>query len=199
MLFGAAVIPPVLNLLNQAYGFAGAPGAHAAASALPAPQATLISALAKGVIQGQIDWGLIGIGVLVGLVLIAVDETLRRTKGYGLPPLATGIGIYLPAATTLTVMVGALVGWRYERWAASSRNPEAAKRMGVLLASGLIVGESLFGVLLAGIIVASHRDDPLGLVGDAFAGAAKLLGTVAFIAVVAALYRWTARISQRGA
>ena len=195
VLFGAAVIPPILSLLNQGFGFAGGPGAHA--HPLPAPQATLISALAKGVIQGQIDWSLIGIGALVGIVLIAVDETLRRSKGYGLPPLAAGIGIYLPAATTLTVMVGALIGWRYDRWAARSRNPEAAKRLGVLLASGLIVGESLFGVLLAGIIVASHKDDPLGLVGDAFADLAKLLGTVVFVAVVAALYRWTARLSER--
>jgi putative OPT family oligopeptide transporter len=197
VIFGAAVIPPILNLLNAGYGFAGAPSAHAGAVALPAPQATLISALAKGVVQGQIDWGLIGIGVLVGIVLIAVDETLRRTKGYGLPPLATGIGIYLPAATTATVMIGALVGWRYDRWAARSRNPAAAKRLGVLLASGLIVGESLFGVLLAGIIVASHKDDPLGLVGDAFAGIGKLLGGLVFVALVAALYRWIARRSEQ--
>ena len=68
---------------------------------------------------------------------------------------------------------------------------------GVLLASGLIVGESLFGVALAGIIVASHKDDPLGLVGDGFTALAKLLGGVAFIAVVSALYRWTARKSER--
>jgi putative OPT family oligopeptide transporter len=197
VIFGAAVIPPILNLLNAGYGFAGAPSAHAGAVALPAPQATLISALAKGVVQGQIDWGLIGIGVLVGIVLIAVDETLRRTKGYGLPPLATGIGIYLPAATTAMVMIGALVGWRYDRWAAGSRNPEAAKRLGVLLASGLIVGESLFGVLLAGIIGASHKDDPLGLVGDAFAGIGKLLGGLVFVALVAALYRWIARRSEQ--
>ncbi|MEA2666429.1 MAG: hypothetical protein QOI11_3373, partial [Candidatus Eremiobacteraeota bacterium] len=197
VIFGAAVIPPILNLLNAGYGFAGAPNAHAVATALPAPQATLISALAKGVVQGQIDWGLIGIGVLVGIVLIAVDETLRRTKGYGLPPLATGIGIYLPAATTAMVMIGALVGWRYDRWAARSRNPEAAKRLGVLLASGLIVGESLFGVLLAGIIVASHKDDPLGLVGDAFTGIGKLLGGLAFVLLVGVLYRWIARQSER--
>ncbi len=67
----------------------------------------------------------------------------------------------------------------------------------MLLASGLIVGESLFGVLLAGIIVASDKDDPLGLVGDAFAGIGKLLGGLVFVALVAALYRWIARRSDR--
>ena len=67
---GAAVIPPILNLLNRGYGFAGVTGAHSSiAQPLPAPQATLISALAKGVIGGQIDWRLIGIGAIVGAIV----------------------------------------------------------------------------------------------------------------------------------
>ena len=64
---GAIVIPPILNLLAQAYGFAGAPNVGVvSANPLPAPQATLISALAKGVIGGNLDWKMIGIGGLVG-------------------------------------------------------------------------------------------------------------------------------------
>ena len=91
---GALVIPPILDLLNRAYGFAGARRApHAAvAQPLPAPQATLISALAKGVIGGQLDWHLIGIGALVGAIVVAIDELLRATKGLALPPLAVGLG-----------------------------------------------------------------------------------------------------------
>ncbi|HEX3369450.1 MAG TPA: oligopeptide transporter, OPT family, partial [Candidatus Cybelea sp.] len=76
VVIGALVIPPILNLLNRGYGFAGAPNLHGVAAPLPAPQATLISALAKGVIEGQIDWGMIGIGALVGIVMIALDQTL---------------------------------------------------------------------------------------------------------------------------
>ncbi|MDP9017746.1 MAG: oligopeptide transporter, OPT family, partial [Candidatus Eremiobacteraeota bacterium] len=75
VIFGALVIPPILDLLNYSNGFAGAP--HVGAQALAAPQATLISALALGVIKGQIDWGLIGIGVLIGVVIIIIDEVLR--------------------------------------------------------------------------------------------------------------------------
>src|SRR5690606_4573179 len=61
VLAGALIIPPVLDLLNQAYGFLGTAGVDPA-RALPAPQAGLISALAQGVIEGNIDWSLIGIG-----------------------------------------------------------------------------------------------------------------------------------------
>jgi putative OPT family oligopeptide transporter len=199
VVMGGLVIPPVLDLLNRAYGFAGAPALHGAANAqpLPAPQATLISALARGVIEGQIDWGLIGIGVLVGAAIIAIDATLRASGKISLPPLAVGIGIYLPAGTVLPVVVGAILGWAYDRYADRLPNPEAAKRIGVLLASGLIVGESLFGVALAAIIVSTGKGTPLAVVGDGFAVYANALGSVAFVIVALGLYRWIAGLSRK--
>ncbi len=189
---GSMVIPPVLDLLNHAYGFAGSPNIQAvAANPLPAPQAALISTLAKGVITGDLDWGLLGIGGLVGAVLVAIDETLRRTtKGLALPPLAVGLAIYLPSAVTTPVVVGALIGWTYDRWAEKGQRPEAAKRMGVLLASGLIVGESLFSVALAGLIVATGKGEPLGLVSD-FEKPAIVIGILVVVGMITALYRWT--------
>jgi putative OPT family oligopeptide transporter len=196
---GSLVIPPVIDLLNHAYGFAGALhfGQPTLPSALPAPQATLISALAKGVITGQLDWSLLGIGVLVGVGLIALDEGLRASRRGAVPPLAVGLGIYLPSSTTAFVVVGAVVGWAYDRWADRLPNPEAVKRLGVLLASGLIVGESLWGVALAGLIVATGKGEPLGLVGEGFHNAAAVLGLLAFAAVTAALYRWTMGAGRR--
>ncbi|MFZ0683588.1 MAG: oligopeptide transporter, OPT family [Candidatus Cybelea sp.] len=193
---GALVIPPILNLLNRGYGFAGAPNLHnAIAQPLPAPQATLISALAKGVIGGQIDWSLIATGALVGAIVVAADELLRTTKRAALPPLAVGLGIYLPASTTAPVVVGAVIGWLYNRWAARAGDVRA-KQIGVLIASGLIVGESLFGVLLAGLIVSTGRPEPLGLVGDAFAKASTAIGAVAFVVVLGALFRWAGTLSR---
>jgi putative OPT family oligopeptide transporter len=193
---GALVIPPILNLLNRGYGFAGAPNLHnAIAQPLPAPQATLISALAKGVIGGQIDWSLIATGALVGAIVVAADELLRTTKRAALPPLAVGLGIYLPASTTAPVVVGAVIGWLYNRWAARASDVRA-KQIGVLIASGLIVGESLFGVLLAGLIVSTGRPEPLGLVGDAFAKASTAIGAVAFVVVLGALFRWAGTLSR---
>jgi putative OPT family oligopeptide transporter len=194
VVMGAIVIPPILDLLNHAYGF-GAAVSHTAGATqpLPAPQATLISALAKGVIEGNLDWSLIGVGVLVGIGLIALDEGLRAAKLMPVPPLAVGLGIYLPASTSSFVVVGAVIGWAYDKWADKLLKAEAVKRLGVLLASGLIVGESLFGVLLAGLIVVSGKGEPLAVVGDGFAPIAEVLGVIVFAAVTAALYRWAAR------
>jgi putative OPT family oligopeptide transporter len=193
---GAAVIPPILDLLNRAYGFAGAPNAHAVAQPLPAPQATLISALAKGVIGGQLDWHLIGSGAVIGAVIVAIDELLRARK-LALPPLAVGLGIYLPISTTAPVVVGAVLGWAYNRWAARQPNAERAKQLGVLVASGLIVGESLFGVGLAALIVFSGKAEPLGLVGTSFDPLANVLGPLAFCITLGALFARSARLAAR--
>jgi putative OPT family oligopeptide transporter len=194
VLAGAIVIPPVLTLLNQAYGFAGVPGADPA-RALAAPQAALISALARGVIQGDLDWSLIGIGAVIGIGIIAIDAIAGRLSAVQLPPLAVGLGIYLPMDTTLMIVVGALAGWAYERRAARTVNPQESRQLGVLMASGLIVGESLLGVLLAAVVVFSGRAAPLALVGDGFAEAAVWVGGIAFVATVVALYSWLNRLS----
>jgi putative OPT family oligopeptide transporter len=190
VVFGSLVIPPVLNLLNAAYGFPGAPAHGITANVLNAPQATLISALANGVIAGNLDWNKIGIGALIGLVIVAIDETLRRTVRRQFPPLAVALGIYLPMAVTAMVVIGAVAGKLYNDAAARGPNPAAAKRMGILLASGLIVGESLFGIVLSAIIVFSNKPTPFAVVGDAFGPASNWLGAIGFAAVVYLLYRW---------
>ena len=194
---GAAVIPSVLNLLAKAYGFAGAPNIGVVAqNPLPAPQATLISALAQGVIGGNLDWKMIGIGAVVGVLLIVINATLKATKRGSLPPLAVGIGIYLPMSATFAVVVGAIVGNWFNKRALLSKEPARAERLGTLVASGLIVGESLFGVLNAGLIVAFAKDAPMAIVPEDFAPA-KILGLVSFIGLVFFLYRWMLQRADR--
>jgi len=201
VLAGAVVIPPILDLLNRAYGFAGAPHVAAVSSQpLPAPQATLISTLAKGVLEGRLEWGLIGIGAAVGVILVVIDEMLGLAGKLRLPPLSIGIGIYLPLTTTTPIILGAVIGWLYERGVSGKPYESIAKRLGVLLASGLIVGESLFGVLLAALIVGTSQQNPLGVVGDNFSFAAAVLGGLAFVIVIVAMYsairRTAARIAE---
>ena len=83
----------------------------------------------------------------------------------------------------------------YDKWAEKQNNAESKKRLGVLLATGLIVGESLFGVLNAGIIAASAGDSPL----EIFSGGmvANILGIVLLVVMVGALYRWVARLASK--
>jgi len=198
VLAGAMVIPPVLDLVNKAYGFLGAPGVNPA-HALAAPQAGLISSLAQGVIQNDPEkWTLMGYGVGIGIVCILIDAVMTRTtKSVRLPPLAVGLGIYLPTASTLMITVGALVGWWYERRA--ERGPKAKiegkKQLGVLLASGLIVGESVLGVVFSALVVYTGNPFPIGVVGDSFYTAGLWIGGIAFAGVTYALYRWVEKLA----
>jgi putative OPT family oligopeptide transporter len=190
---GASVIPFVLNLLAKAYGFAGAANVGVvAANPLPAPQATLISALAKGVIGGSLEWKMIGIGALVGVGLIILDAVLGAANKTRIPPLAVGIGIYLPMSATFAVVIGAVLSEWYTRRALKTPNPDRAERLGTLVASGLIVGESLWGVLNAGLIVGLSNDAPIGLVPEDFAPG-PWLGVLCFVGIIILLYGWMLR------
>ncbi|MES2860267.1 MAG: oligopeptide transporter, OPT family [Pseudomonadota bacterium] len=188
---GAIVIPLILNLLNKAFGFEGGP-AGIADEPLAAPQATLISALARGVIGGDLRWDLIGIGAVIGVIIIVLDMILNAsTKGkVKLPPLAVGIGFYLPAAVTTMLVIGAIAGWIYDRAIKTTRFADVGRRMGVLLASGLIVGESLFLVMTAGVIVATGNDAPFAMLPEGSTFPAMLAGIVAFVVLTVALYAW---------
>jgi putative OPT family oligopeptide transporter len=196
---GAAVISPVLELLYHAYGFADVlPRPDMDPSlALSAPQATLMLAIAKGIFTYQLNWMMILVGVTIGVVLIIADQILKRfCQSARIPVLAVGIGIYLPPSVSSPIVVGAVLAWLVERLLRrraaqkGKRYEEYAQlpnRRGVLLASGLIVGESLVGVLLAAIIGVSGTRTPLAVVGPDFATTASWLGLVVFV-VVAILF-----------
>lgn len=197
---GAAVIPWILNLLNTSNGFAGDPNYHAITNdPLGAPQATLISTLAKGVVAGDLDWGLLGLGALIGVGLIIVDTVLRAvSKGkYSLPPLGVGLAIYLPSSVTVPVVIGALAGWIYDKSVSKQSWGEIAKRLGILIVSGFIVGESLFKVALAIIIVITKKESPLSVATpvDEKIGLWIAVGVAALFVVN--LYGWAARAAKK--
>lgn len=192
---GAAVISPVLELLYHSYGFAGALPREGMdpTQVLSAPQATLMTAIASGIFNHKLDWNMLLTGVILGAVLIAIDAMLRRRGGVArLPVLAVGLGIYLPPTVTVPLAFGAVIAWFIERQlhrraAAQGKTyrevASAPERRGVLIASGLIVGESLVGVLIAAIIGVSGSDAPLAVVGAGFAPVAQILGSVVFLAI----------------
>jgi putative OPT family oligopeptide transporter len=192
VVFGALVIPPLLDLLNVTFGFQGAPGAGG--NALAAPQAALISAIAQGVLGGTLDWNLVGLGALIGVAAIIIDEVLRITKRGALPPLAVGMGMYLPLGVTALIVLGAVLGHAYNRWAKRQGDPGFAERMGVLTATGLIVGDSLFNVGYAGIVAATNDPDALALVA---AGSWQTpLGIVLFAGLIVLIYARMRRASR---
>lgn len=190
VVFGSLVIPPILQVMLNGFGFQGMEGAGE--DALAAPQAALMSSVASGIFDNSLDWNLIFIGMAIGAVLIIIDELLRKfTDKYSLSPLAAGMGMYLPAALTIVIPIGAILGTFYDKWAAKQSHPEFAKRMGTLLATGLIVGESLFGVVNAGIIAAAGGESPL----EIFEGGASatVVGVILFVIALTFIYRWTKR------
>ncbi|WP_308806788.1 OPT family oligopeptide transporter [Actinotignum urinale] len=189
--FGSLVIPPVLDLMAKAFGFGTDPGQ------LAAPQASLISALAKGVFGGSLAWDKLCIGIGVGVVIIIIDEVLKLTTRAALPPLAVGMGMYLPSSLTIIIPVGAFIGFFYDKWANKTKNPEMTKRFGVLLATGLIVGESLFGVLNAGIIAAAGTDTALAIKAEGFGVVSDIAGILLFVLVIWGTYRWVKKVSVK--
>ncbi|TKX33735.1 OPT family oligopeptide transporter [Campylobacter taeniopygiae] len=163
--FGALAIVPVLNLLYQAYGFVGAmPRANMDASlALNAPQANLMSTIAKGIFNHNIEWNYILFGVGVGVIIVIIDKILKKMGKMSLPPLAVGIGIYLPPDVNIPLIIGGILKYcvmnylkrKYENNSKKEEKIASCEQNGILFASGLIVGESIFGVIIAAITVFS--------------------------------------------
>ncbi|MCP1242026.1 oligopeptide transporter, OPT family [Acetobacter lambici] len=191
-LVGAAVIPPVLNLLYQAYGFTGAmprPGMDPG-HALSAPQPALITLIAKGIFTHSLDWSMLSVGMVLGMGLVGLDLALRR-RGQALPPLGVAVGLYLPASVSLTLAGGAILGWvlkrvrhkRHQQSATAEQASEDGGSTGTMLASGFIVGESLTGVLLAVLSGATGRDNVFSLAAFVPSGVASVLGALAFAAL----------------
>ncbi|HHF3553062.1 TPA: OPT family oligopeptide transporter [Haemophilus influenzae] len=189
---GALVIAPVLEILYHAYGFSGAlPRPDMDPSqALSAPQATLMTAISQGIFTNKLEWTYILTGVGLGAVLITIDAFLKKVsnKVFSLPVIAVGIGIYLPPSINTPVIVGAFLAWIMAHHIAKLGNKEVsakAERFGTLFSAGLIVGESLMGVILAFIIAASvttgGSEAPLSLNLENWDTIGEWFGLIVFI------------------
>ena len=127
----------VLTLLHEAYGIGS--------SDLPAPQAVLMTSVANGVFSGNLEWGMIYAGAVLGVLIIMLDQyQLKRGAEFRVPILAVAIGIYLPIELTLPIFVGGMLNHFAGKTAS-----ETGKNNGLLLASGLITGEALMAIFIA--------------------------------------------------
>ncbi|MBI0030428.1 MULTISPECIES: OPT family oligopeptide transporter [Gilliamella] len=209
---GAIVIAPILEILYNAYGFTGAvPRPDMDQSqVLAAPQATLMTTIAKGIFSHNLDWTMILIGLVVGAVIIIIDLVLAANNSkFRLPALAVGLGIYLPPSITMPIFVGTVLSWIIKRNAYAKAttlklNPEEeykkVDRKAALIASGLIVGESLVGVILAVVIVISiasgGSDAPLAIPTD-LGVLPQYLGLLVFVTICVLFIRRALSVLKR--
>jgi putative OPT family oligopeptide transporter len=200
---GSAVIAPLLSLLYEAYGFVGAPSHEGqdASSAMPAPQAALMTQIADGIAHGHLPWTMVAIGAVLGVALVALETVLRR-RGLTFPALTVGIGMYLPLSVEVTIAIGGVLGFLAERRLRAQTKGKRqegavadARRRGVLLASGFLVGESFVGVLLAAADLMAGQGSSLALVGEGFHTMAAWLGAAVFAASLAATFQLVSRAS----
>jgi putative OPT family oligopeptide transporter len=158
----ALVIAPVLILLQEAYGFAGMK--DAGEKALSSPQANLMASVAKGVFQGGLPWAYVFMGMAVAVLVISLDQFLQvRKYPFRTPVLAVAIGFYLPFQLSVPICLGGIISFvvkmYHKKRNSDSHEVEASDRRGVLMASGLITGEALMGIIVAIPIVILKQMD----------------------------------------
>jgi putative OPT family oligopeptide transporter len=191
----AAIMAPVLNLLLDAYGI-GTP-AREGVNALAAPQATLMASVAGGIFGAGLPWNMVAIGAVVGALVIALDEYLKRSgKSWRAPVLAVAVGIYLPLELSTPIFAGGLIAELATRWhrrRSPAGDPETLKQMGLLFAAGLIAGEAIIGVLIAIPIVLTENADALAVAESLRPG--KWVG----LAALALMAWWMMRVATQPA
>ncbi|MBK8502930.1 MAG: oligopeptide transporter, OPT family [Saprospiraceae bacterium] len=152
----AFTLPLILQLLLTAYGFG--PATAERPDSLAAPQATLMESVARGVFAGDLPWAVIYIGAAIGIVIIILDQIQEKRNSFRLPVLAIAVGLYLPFELDSSIWVGGVIALMVSRYQRRHRKQingsfeEAKQRSdhtGLLVASGLITGEALIGILLA--------------------------------------------------
>ena len=176
-LSAAVVLGLVLDILHTAYTI-GSP-------ALSAPQATLMKSVAEGVFTGSLPWTFVYYGAVIAVIIILID--IRQEKAgsdFRVPVLAVAVGIYLPITLTVPIFIGGMINHLGKK----ARTSKGDNKKGLLLASGLITGEALMGILVAVPIFISNNKDWW----PHFEGF-ELIGPVAFIAVIYWLYRSVSR------
>lgn len=195
----AFVVPPILDLLYNAYGIGGVfprPGMDKA-QMLSAPQAALMATVAQGVYAHNLAWSMIITGAVIAVICIMVDEFVKQF-GTRLPVLAVGLAIYLPMNTTVPVIIGGLLAHlihvrlerTYRRGRAQNESKLAVHRhRGLLLACGIVAGASIMGVVLAIPFAIKQSSDALKIMPDQYMYLAGTLSVLVTIVMCAWIYR----------
>lgn len=192
---GALAIPIVLNILLIGNGI-GAPTPEQP-NALAAPQATLMMSVAQGIFGGGLPWNIIYVGAGIAVAIILVDQYLK-SKGseFRMPVLAVAVGLYLPFELDSSIFVGGVLAYFLSKRTKASNNEEKANNSGLLLASGLITGEALMGIMGAGLTVGIMKSggDPNAL--RIFQNASSWPGLIIFALIIFFIFRTVVKVSK---
>jgi putative OPT family oligopeptide transporter len=183
VLVSALVIPPIMQLLFDVYGFADIlPHDNmSVASALPAPVPSLLAAMTKAMFSNVIDLRLLFFGVGIIIAVLVLHKILRTQKFLNLSAIGVAMGMYLPLTISLPIFFGGLT-------ARHLRNSAQATK----IACGLITGSALMSVLLT-IPFAIYKDvDILSVVQDSWHGSGVWLSIMAMVGIA----RFMKRCSQ---
>ena len=171
-LSAAIVLGLVLDILHTAYTI-GSP-------TLSAPQATLMKSVADGVFSNNLPWNFVAIGALIGIVIILIDIRQEMVGAdFRVPVLAVAVGIYLPIELSVPIFIGGMINHIGQ----GAETERSGQKKGLLMASGLITGEALMGILVAVPIFITGNKDWWPTVSGL-----TWLGPIAFLAVIYWLY-----------
>ncbi|MFL0270216.1 OPT family oligopeptide transporter [Candidatus Clostridium radicumherbarum] len=184
LVVGALAGGAVMLLLIHTYGIGGAKG-------LPAPQATLMSMLVQGVMNAQLPWAFVLVGVTFGVMIELM----------GLPVLAVALGIYLPIHLSAGILVGGIVRVLVDKKFKKDESLLKEKtEKGILLASGLVAGDAIMGIVIA-ILAAVKLADPVGIGARMFTSitSSNWTATITYLALAYWIYRFTIKADKKAA
>ena len=168
----------ILMILDGAYGIADV----TRETSLDAPQATLMASVAEGVFEGNLEWTIICIGAIIGLLIILVDQyQLKRGSDFRVPILAVAIGMYLPIELTFPIFIGGMIN-HY----ANKISSQKGKNNGLLMAAGLITGEALMAIFIAIPLFFEKALPKYSLPDEMYA---NIIGVIILVCIIIGLYR----------
>lgn len=196
VLVSALIVPPIFQLLFEAYGFGdvlpreGMDPAHA----LSAPKAALMAAVSQAIFTQSMDWTMVIIGIILGIVVLLIDLVLKKRKSpWRFPVVAVAGGIYLPLIVTVPLLLGGIVAYfsqgTWNKTKKTSEEKSLMERRGILFASGLIAGEAIVGIFLAIPFVAYQSTNVFRIMPKALENSADVLGLLVFTGVLYWFYR----------
>ncbi len=192
VIVASLVIPEILNLLFNAYGIGGVfphPGMDPR-QMLSAPQASAMAAVVQGIFGHHLPWSLIYTGFGFAFICIIVDAYMKTKHNKRFPVLAVALGVYLPMAASMPLIFGGFLSWIVER----QKPTHDQRQRGLILASGLVAGAAIMGIILAIPFAIKKSSDALKIVSNSFTPTADILGIIVTICLIL----WMYKVIKRG-